>query len=128
VRHLLHEGVMLLLRAYAISCPGCSCHFIRCDREMRDVTLLPRLGPTPFVSLRTPGVCYRACTLLATTTSCPDYEVDPLIFTGLDERETAEALAVSVSTVKRDWQFARVWLFNELGSPSARAGDTRSNK
>jgi RNA polymerase sigma factor (TIGR02999 family) len=47
--------------------------------------------------------------------------VELRFFTGLDERETAEALAVSVSTVKRDWQFARAWLFNELGSPSARA-------
>lgn len=54
--------------------------------------------------------------------------VELRFFTGLDERETAEALAVSVSTVKRDWQFARAGLFNELGSPSARAGDLRRKK
>jgi RNA polymerase sigma-70 factor (ECF subfamily) len=35
-------------------------------------------------------------------------------FTGLDDRETAEALGVSVATVKRDWLFARSWLFREL--------------
>ncbi len=54
--------------------------------------------------------------------------VELRFFTGLDERETAEALAVSVSTVKRDWQFARAWLFNELGSTGARTGDTRRKK
>ncbi|MEP7339394.1 MAG: sigma-70 family RNA polymerase sigma factor [Acidobacteriota bacterium] len=33
---------------------------------------------------------------------------------GLTEEETAEALAISVATVKRDWKFARGWLFNQL--------------
>ena len=35
-------------------------------------------------------------------------------FTGLDEREAAEALGISVSTLKRDWEYARAWLFSEL--------------
>lgn len=47
--------------------------------------------------------------------------VELRFFTGLDERETAEALAISVSTVKRDWQFAKAWLFNELGSQALRS-------
>ncbi len=42
--------------------------------------------------------------------------VELRFFTGLDERETAEALHISVSTLKRDWQFAKAWLFNELAS------------
>jgi RNA polymerase sigma-70 factor, ECF subfamily len=37
-------------------------------------------------------------------------------FTGLSERETAEALGVSISTLKRDWTFARAWLLDQLGS------------
>jgi RNA polymerase sigma factor (TIGR02999 family) len=37
-------------------------------------------------------------------------------FGGLSEPETAEALGISVSTVKRDWQFARVWLLRQLGA------------
>jgi len=37
-------------------------------------------------------------------------------FTGLSEREAAEALGVSLSTLKRDWTFARAWLLNQLGS------------
>jgi RNA polymerase sigma factor (TIGR02999 family) len=40
--------------------------------------------------------------------------VELRFFAGLDEQETAEALGVSLSTVKRDWQFAKAWLFKEL--------------
>ena len=35
-------------------------------------------------------------------------------FGGLSEEETAEALNISVRTVRRDWNFARVWLHREL--------------
>ena len=35
-------------------------------------------------------------------------------FGGLTIEETAEVLAVSPVTVKRDWSFARAWLFREL--------------
>ena len=42
--------------------------------------------------------------------------VELRFFTGLNERETAEALQISVSTLKRDWQFAKSWLFKELSS------------
>lgn len=35
-------------------------------------------------------------------------------FTGLSIAETAQALEVSVSTVKRDWESARLWLTHEL--------------
>jgi RNA polymerase sigma factor (sigma-70 family) len=36
-------------------------------------------------------------------------------FGGLSLEETAEALHVSVDTVKRDWRFAKLWLLRELG-------------
>jgi RNA polymerase sigma-70 factor, ECF subfamily len=39
-------------------------------------------------------------------------------FGGLSEEETAEALKVSVRTVRRDWNFARVWLHRELSGGS----------
>jgi RNA polymerase sigma factor (TIGR02999 family) len=45
--------------------------------------------------------------------------VELRFFTGLDDKETAEALGVSVATVKRDWQFAKVWLFRELRRASS---------
>jgi len=35
-------------------------------------------------------------------------------FVGMTNEETAEALGVSVATVKNYWTFARTWIFNEL--------------
>ena len=40
-------------------------------------------------------------------------------FTGLSEREAAEALGVSLSTLKRDWTFAKAWLIDQLQSGSS---------
>lgn len=37
-------------------------------------------------------------------------------FAGLDVKETAAALEISARTVKRDWMFARAWLFRELAT------------
>jgi len=36
-------------------------------------------------------------------------------FGGLSEAEAAEALGISVATLKRDWQFAKSWLTGQLG-------------
>ena len=41
-------------------------------------------------------------------------------FGGLSLEETAEALKVSVGTVRRDWRLARAWLFRELSRTGAR--------
>lgn len=35
-------------------------------------------------------------------------------FGGLDEAEAAEALGISLATLKRDWDFARAWLASQL--------------
>lgn len=40
--------------------------------------------------------------------------VELRFFSGLSVEETAEVLAVSDSTVKRDWQMAKAWLHREL--------------
>jgi len=40
--------------------------------------------------------------------------VECRFFGGLSVEETAEALDISVATVKRDWQVARAWLNREL--------------
>jgi RNA polymerase sigma factor (TIGR02999 family) len=40
-------------------------------------------------------------------------------FAGLSVEETAETLGVSDRTVKRDWQFARAWLFSQLGGEAS---------
>ena len=39
-------------------------------------------------------------------------------FVGLTIEETAEVLAVSPATVKRDWTSARAWLYRELEDES----------
>ena len=43
-------------------------------------------------------------------------------FGGLNIEETAEALGVSVDTVKRDWRLAKAWLFGELTRQDTTAG------
>lgn len=45
-------------------------------------------------------------------------------FAGLTERESAEALGISVATLKRDWDFARAWLLAQLSAeaPSRNQG------
>jgi RNA polymerase sigma-70 factor, ECF subfamily len=40
--------------------------------------------------------------------------VELRFFGGLSLEETAEALQVSIDTVKRDWRFAKLWLLAEL--------------
>ena len=40
--------------------------------------------------------------------------VELRFFAGLDNKETAEALNVSVGTVRRDWSLAEAWLYREL--------------
>ena len=40
-------------------------------------------------------------------------------FAGLSLDETAQALGVSIDTVKRDWRFAKLWLFSELRGSTA---------
>ena len=44
-------------------------------------------------------------------------------FGGLSIEETAEALGVSVRTVKRDWTMAKLWLVRELRKTGIRDGD-----
>ena len=41
--------------------------------------------------------------------------VELRFFGGLTIEETAEALQISIDTVKRDWKMARLWLLRELG-------------
>jgi RNA polymerase sigma factor (TIGR02999 family) len=43
--------------------------------------------------------------------------VELIYFGGLTEEEAAEALGVSVRTIKRDWSSARAWLQAELKRP-----------
>ena len=40
--------------------------------------------------------------------------VELLFFAGMSQEEAAEVMGVSVKTLKRDWQFARVWMERQL--------------
>lgn len=42
--------------------------------------------------------------------------VELRFFAGLLEEETAAALGISVATMKRDWTFARAWLYDRLAT------------
>jgi DNA-directed RNA polymerase specialized sigma24 family protein len=45
-------------------------------------------------------------------------------FGGYTDAEVVEALGVSLATVRRDWEFARAWLFDRMqggGTASAKA-------
>src|SRR5262245_43368779 len=44
-------------------------------------------------------------------------------FGGLSIEETAEFMSVSLSTVKRDWRFARAWLLHALGGWTGSGSD-----
>jgi RNA polymerase sigma factor (TIGR02999 family) len=48
--------------------------------------------------------------------------VELRFFGGLTFEEAAEALHVSLDTVKRDWRFAKVWLLRELSGQQSRHG------
>jgi RNA polymerase sigma-70 factor (ECF subfamily) len=42
--------------------------------------------------------------------------VELRFFGGLSEEETGAVLGISARTVKRDWRFAKAWLFNEINA------------
>ena len=48
-------------------------------------------------------------------------------FTGLSVAETAELMGLSERTVKREWQYARAWMFRALGDANAPDDPDRAN-
>lgn len=50
--------------------------------------------------------------------------VELRFFAGLSNEEVAEVQGVSLRTVKRQWQVARIWLLAELGGPRPGPGTT----
>ena len=49
--------------------------------------------------------------------------VELRFFGGLTEREVAEVLDIGVTTMKRDWEFARAWLGTRLSSGGLKGGE-----
>src|SRR5262249_53609150 len=72
----------------------------------------------------------RSCDLLALDTALDSLTtVDPRLgrivelryFGGLSEQEVAEVLSISRSTVTREWQTARTWLYRRMTQASRRS-------
>jgi RNA polymerase sigma factor (TIGR02999 family) len=48
-------------------------------------------------------------------------------FGGYTDEEVAEVLGISFTTVRRDWEFARSWLYDQVNQRSDVSGNTRAN-
>jgi RNA polymerase sigma-70 factor (ECF subfamily) len=59
-----------------------------------------------------------ALTTLAAADERASKVVELRFFGGLSIEETAAVLGISPETVKRDWQWAKVWLLRELSNES----------
>lgn len=64
-----------------------------------------------------------ALTRLAIIAPRASQVVELRFFFGQTEKDIAEVLHVSLITVKRDWEFARFWLHQQLTTPPAPAAD-----
>lgn len=80
----------------------------------QQVTLDETLLPTKEKSLEELLMLDEALEQLAAVDERSARVVELLFFGGLTEAEVAELLGVSVRTVKRDWQFAKLWLRHAL--------------
>ena len=57
----------------------------------------------------------RALALLETLDARAAQVVELKFFGGLSDEEAGKTLGISQATVKRDWEFARSWLLNQMG-------------
>ncbi len=130
---LVHEAYMQLADESGVAWQNRSHFFAICARAMRRILVdaarrrgaakrggsLPRLEVDPSLI----GVDGQTELVLAVDQALgrlagvePRLErvVECRYFAGMSEEETAEALAVSLRTVQRDWMRARAWLQREL--------------
>src|SRR5688572_3383931 len=76
--------------------------------SVADIDLLPDEGAADMLELD------EALRKLETIDERKSQVVDMRFFGGLKESEIAEAMGVNEKTVRRDWQFAKLWLYREL--------------
>jgi RNA polymerase sigma-70 factor, ECF subfamily len=130
---LTNEAYLKLVRAGGIRCEN-RAHFLAlCAQVMRRILVdhVRRRGyakrggdalcvglDDAVVTADTPGIDVleldEALHRLAAIDGRKSRVVELRYFGGLNIEETAETLAVSVETVKRDWRMARAWLRSEL--------------
>jgi len=83
-------------------------------RERRDVDTVPEIAAPDATDAVDVLALDDALKKLAALDERKAKVVELRWFAGLSVEETAEALASSPATVKRDWEFARAWLLREL--------------
>lgn len=83
-------------------------------RERRDVDTVPEIAAPDAADAVDVLALDDALKKLAALDERKAKVVELRWFAGLSVEETAEALASSPATVKRDWEFARAWLLREL--------------
>ena len=131
---LTNEAYLKLVRAGGIRCEN-RAHFLAlCAQIMRRIlvdhvrrrgyakrggaALCVTLDDDAVVTADTPGIDVleldEALHRLAAVDSRKSRVVELRYFGGLTIEETADTLAVSLETVKRDWRMARAWLRSEL--------------
>jgi RNA polymerase sigma factor (TIGR02999 family) len=134
---LVHEAFLRLLRLPPGSVQNRIHFFALAAQAMRRILATTRAGTAPPSAAAAPCACrsswWRAVRRQrprATTWPADDLDaaledlaklderqarvVELRFFGGLSIEETAEVLAVSTATVKRDWLVARAWLHREL--------------
>ena len=83
--------------------------------SLADIDLLPHQGAADMLELdqamrKLEAIDQRKCRV-----------VDMRFFGGLKESEIADVLGVTEKTVRRDWQFAKLWLYREMSGAAASA-------
>ena len=63
---------------------------------------------------------HEALTRLAQVDSRKSQIVELRYFGGLCDEEIAEVIGLSTRTVKREWRWAKAWLYRELGNERSR--------
>jgi RNA polymerase sigma-70 factor, ECF subfamily len=130
---LIHEAYARLMGSQSLEIQNRAHFFALASSQMRRVLVdharanhaQKRGGDAPRVSLDEvrAGIDPRATDLLALDESLRELaRLDPRAsqvvelryFGGYTDAEIAEALEISVPTVRRDWDFARAWLLNRL--------------
>lgn len=76
--------------------------------SLEDVAEVPQTRPSDLAALND------ALTDLERLHPCTCHVVELRFSGGLTEQETATILEIWVSTVKRDWEFAKVWLYSRV--------------
>ncbi|MCW5964105.1 MAG: RNA polymerase subunit sigma-70 [Bryobacterales bacterium] len=88
------------------------------------VTLTPNLDLSgPALPVESVIELDRTLDLLAQKDDRKARVVEMRFFGGLEFKEIAEVLAISEITAKRDWEFARTWLFARLSGQGASPGE-----